>query len=321
MPENSKFYSGTGSMEISCAYLYIISKYGYPPPVEDTVAHIREIAQLGFASLELEAIGKSNIEYLFENRKAVKDALAEYGCSVPVLCVVLPRLGADLPASERAECLELFEIGCQTAHFLGAEGVLDNGPLLPLKYPSDMPVMRHYSGLQMAGLHLPFSLDWNSYWNKLAKTYGSACGIAAKYGLDYHLHPCEGSLTATTDSFLLFSQAVNAPNLKFNLDTSNQFLVSDSLALSLVRLRDKISYIHISDNSGLKTEHLPPGKGNIDWDLFFAVLREINYKGRIAIDVGGAETGIENMEDAYRETASWLNKKIEYYLQPAGAVL
>ena len=309
MPEYSESLSLVGFMEISCAYLYIISKYGYPPPVRDTVAHIREMAQLGFTSLELEAIGRNNIAYLFENRHTIKDTLTAYGCSVPVFCVVLPRLGADLSEMERAECLELFETGCQTAHFLGAEGVLDNGPLSPLQHPSDMPVMRHYSGSQTAGLHLPFSSDWDDYWNKLVKTYRSACTIASKYGLDYHLHPCEGSLTATTDSFLLFSQAVNAPNLMFNLDTSNQFLVRDNLALSLVRLKNRISYIHISDNTGRKTEHLPPGEGNIDWDLFFSVLKDINYKGRIAIDVGGEETGIERIEEAYLETVTWLNEK------------
>ena len=281
-------------MKISCAYLYIISKYGYPPPVTDTDNHIAEMGALGFSSVELEAIGVRNIHYVHKHKEQIADSLAKHGCSVPVLCVVLPRLGADVSEAERAECLELFEMGCQTARFFGAEGVLDNGPLLPLQYPSDMPVKRHYSGMQRAGLHLPSSMDWEDYWNKLIETYRSACAIAAKYGLDYHLHPCEGSLTATTDSFLLFSQAVNAPNLMFNLDTSNQFLVRDNLALSLIRLKDKVSYIHISDNSGLKTEHLQPGKGSIDWDVFFSVLRDINYKGRIAIDVGGAESGIEN---------------------------
>jgi sugar phosphate isomerase/epimerase len=304
-------------MKISCAYLYIISRYGYPPPVEDTIDHIKEMAELGFSALELEAIGKENIKYLFENKEVVKDALTQYGCSVPVFCVVLPRLGADLAEWEQAECLELFEMGCQTARFFGAKGVLDNGPLLPLDYPSDMPVMRHYSGAQVSGLHLPTSLNWDTYWNKLTKTYRYACAIAAKYGLDYHLHPCEGCLTATTDSFLYFSQAVNAPNLMFNLDTSNQFLVRDNLSLSLIRLKDRISYIHISDNSGQKTEHLPPGKGQIDWDAFFSVLKEISYKGRIAIDVGGSETVIENIEKAYHESVSWLNKRIEYYLEPA----
>jgi sugar phosphate isomerase/epimerase len=301
-------------MNITCAYLYIISKYGYPPPIGDTVKHISEMAALGFTSLELEAIERQNIEYLYRKKTEVKDALDKYSCSVPVLCVVLPRLGADLTSAERAECLELFEMGCETAHFFEAEGVLDNGPLLPLKYPSDMPVMRHYSSSKMNGVYPLSNLQWGEYWGQLTETYRLVSKIAAKYGLNYHLHPCDGSLTTTTDSFLLFAQAVGADNLMFNLDTSNQFLIRDNLPLSLIRLADKVSYIHISDNSGLKTEHLTPGSGNIDWDVFFSVLAQINYKGNIAIDVGGAETGIENICEAYQESSIWLSEKIEKYL-------
>ncbi|WP_138475693.1 sugar phosphate isomerase/epimerase family protein [Dyadobacter bucti] len=297
-------------MDICCAYLYIISRYGYPPPVADTVKHIGAMAALGFSSIELEGIGKENIQYLLRNKTAVRDVLEKHGCSVPVFCVVLPQLGGDLTASERAECLESFEMGCETAKFFGAEGVLDNGPLLPLQYPADMPVMRHYSGAEMdALLPLPAS-KWEHYWGQLTETYRLACGIAAKYGLDYHLHPCEGSLTVSTDSFLFFAEAVGAPNLMFNLDTANQFLIRDNLPLSLIRLKDRIKYIHISDNDGVKAGHFAPGEGNINWEVFFSVLREIDFNGKLAIDVGGAETPIADIDAAYKGTANWLRERV-----------
>src|SRR5690606_4309058 len=126
-------------------------------------------------------------------------------------------------------------------------------------------------------------------------------------------HPCEGCLTATTDAFLLFADAVNAPNLKFNLDTANQFLVHDNLPLSLMRLTDRINYIHISDNTGSRVEHLPPGEGNIPWDAFFATLRDTGFRGRLAIDVGGEENGAADPEDAYRRTAVWLERQLERF--------
>lgn len=300
-------------MEISCAYLYIISKYGYPPPVKDTVQHIAEMAKLGFTSVELEGIGAANIQYLYQHWEEVAEALEKQGCSVPVLCLVLPTLGADLTKEEESEQLELFEMGCETARLFGAEGVLDNGPLYPLQYPSEMQVMRHYSGKEIAALHpLPFS-RWEGYWEELTTRYQLACEIAAKYGLNYHLHPCEGCLTASTDAFLLFAQAVGATNLLFNLDTSNQFLIKDNLPLSAIRLADRINYIHISDNSGHKPEHLPPGEGAINWDVFFSTLKACDYKGRFAIDVGGAETGLANIDKAYTESLHWMQEKISKY--------
>ncbi|AXY74234.1 sugar phosphate isomerase/epimerase [Paraflavitalea soli] len=301
------------SERMCCAYLYIISKYGYPPPVEDTVAHIAEMAGLGFRHIELEGIGKENIDYLYHHRAGIAEALKANDCSVPIFCIVLPQLGSVNPA-ERSRSLALFEKGCATAKALGAEGVLDNGPLLPLTYPADMPVMRHYND-EILGKLLPApELHWNNYWQQLTATYKAACHIAAKYDLDYHLHPCEGSLTVSTDAFINFSQAVDEPNLYFNLDTANQYFMKENLSLSVLRLADKISYIHISDNGGLQVEHQTPGDGTIYWDGFFSTLQAVNYKGRIAIDVGGAETNIQDIEQAYRQSAGWLDQQINRYL-------
>ncbi len=301
------------SESMCCAYLYIISKYGYPPPVEDTETHIKEMAQLGFRHIELEGIGEENINYLYQHRSRIATALDAHQCTVPILCIVLPQLGSGNTA-ERAKSLALFEKGCATAKALGAEGVLDNGPLLPLTYPPDIPVMRHYNDEVLGKLLPPRHLNWEDYWLELTTTYREACAIAASYDLDYHLHPCEGSLTVGTDSFLHFSQAVGALNLYFNLDTANQYFMKENLSLSLLRLADKISYIHLSDNSGAKVEHQVPGAGNIYWDGFFSTLQSIGYKGRFAIDVGGAETKINNIEQAYTQTASWLDTQIKKYL-------
>jgi len=181
-------------MEKSCAYLSIISKYSYPLSLTDTYIHIAGMAAPGCSSVESEAIGDSNIHYVHKNEEYTADLLVKQGCRVPVLCIVLPRLSSDLSQAERAECLTLFQMGCQTAGFLGAEGVLDNRPLLPLQYHSDMPVVRTYSGMQKTSLHLPSS-NWEDYWNKLAERSRSGFAIAAKYRLDYHQRPCEGSLT------------------------------------------------------------------------------------------------------------------------------
>ena len=123
----------------------------------------------------------------------------------------------------------------------------------------------------------PSDLDWGAYWSGLVETFRRACDIASGYGLTYLLHPCTGVLCATTDGFLHFSEAVQRENLRFNLDTANQFVQKDNLALSLRRLADKIDYIHISDNRGHRVEHLEPGKGAINWDVFF---RELSPSGR-----------------------------------------
>ncbi len=303
---------GPYTRQITCAYLYPITLYGYPPDIQDTVKHIEEMAAMGFRSIELEGIGPSNIQYLYQHQEKIGEALARYDCSLPVLCLVLPQLGAA-DSARRNESLEWFEMGCEVAKKLGAAGVLDNGPLLPLEYPDNAPILRHYSEDLLNNLGLPAGFIWNDYQTSLVDTFRKACNIAAKYQLIYHLHPCEGSLITSADSFLNFADAVNSSNLFFNMDTANQFYFRDNLPLSVLRVAEKISYIHISDNSGSRVEHLVPGDGNIYWNSFFEALRAVNFKGNFGIDVGGAETGIRDMEIAYLRTAKWLQENINEY--------
>jgi sugar phosphate isomerase/epimerase len=80
-----------------------------------------------------------------------------------------------------------------------------------------------------------------------------------------------------------------------------------------LRVAERVSYIHISDNGGNKVEHLVPGEGNIYWDSFFEALRAVNFKGDFGIDVGGAESGIKNMNEAYLQSAEWLEGNIKKY--------
>ncbi|CAN5778550.1 hypothetical protein BH11BAC3_BH11BAC3_36440 [soil metagenome] len=300
------------SHKITCAYLYPITKYGYPPDIRNTVKHIEEMTAMGFTSIELEAIGEENIDYLYRHYSVIAQKLLSCNCKVPVLCVVLPQLGS-VDASKRLKSLELFEKGCKVAVGIGANAVLDNGPLLPMEYPVNAPIQRHYTEENLSQIGLPGNFSWDKYWHDLISTFHRACTIAEKYNLAYHLHPCEGSLITGTESFLNFSASVNSENLLFNLDTANQFYFKDNLPLSLLRLSKKINYIHISDNMGHRVEHLVPGDGKINWDNFFSALRDIKFKGNFALDIGGAETGIANIREAYIRSADWLGKKLESY--------
>jgi len=298
--------------KITCAYLYTITRHGYPPPVEKTTEHIEEMAGMGFSSVELEGIGKDNIQYLYENRKEIAAHLKRCEVEVPVLCLVLPRLGSA-DERKRKESLELFEKGCQVASLFGAGGVLDNGPLPPFDYPANMPVMRHYTSDDLMQLSFPTEFCWDSYWEVLGETFREACQLAASYGLLYHMHPCVGSLIANTDGFENFYRLTGSENLRFNLDTANQFLLKDNLSLSIARLIEKVSYIHISDNRGMKLEHLVPGEGAIPWDLFFKTLKDYGFNGSFAIDVGGAESDTGDIETAVLRTARWLEAMISKY--------
>lgn len=290
---------------IICCYLYPISKYGYPPHAEGVLGYLEEMAALGFQSVELEGIRESHLLTMYELRFPIREKMNQLELQVPYYCIVLPGLSSPDPGERKAN-LALFEKGCETARELGAIGVLDNAPLPPYRFPDDIPVTRHYDEEVLAAASFPDQLNWKSYWEEMTSTYREACDIAARYELSYHMHPCHGVLAATTDAFLHFADSVNRENLRFNLDTANQFFLKDNLALSLLRLADRIDYIHISDNRGEHVEHLVPGDGAIAWKPFFEMLQKVGFKGHFGIDVGGDETGIEDLDTAYTRSANWL---------------
>jgi len=291
--------------KICCCYLYVITKYGYPPPAADTLSHIREMKTLGFTSIELEGIRKQHLLEMHDMRKEIRTEIEAHGLTVPYYCTVLPGLSSP-EAKEREQNLTLFEKGCEIAAELGSRGVLDNGPLPPYQFPDAIPVARHYDEDVLRDARFPSHLSWAKYWADLVGTYRAACDIASDFGLTYQIHPCLGILTPNTDGFLHFYDSVKRDNLRFNFDTANQFALKGNLMLDLRRLEGLIDYIHISDNGGERIEHLVPGQGVINWDLFFETLETIRFTGILGLDIGGAESGVENIDTAYLQAKEWL---------------
>lgn len=294
---------------ITCCYLYTISKYGYPPAAEDTLKYLDEYKSLGFQSVELEGIRKDHLEKVYKIRNQIAVRIKELKLEVPYFCIVLPGL-SSADANERKENLELFRKGCEIAHLLGSKGVLDNAPLPPYQFPDDIPVVRHYHEDVILSAKFPKDLNWKNYWDQMVETYREACDIASEFNLTYQMHPALGVLSATTDAFLYFHDAVGRDNLRFNFDTANQYFLKDNLQLSLRRLADYIDYIHISDNGGNRVEHLAIGDGAIRWEDFFETLDRIKFKGHFGIDIGGSESVVEDLDAAYKNAAKFLENKI-----------
>lgn len=294
--------------DIVACYLYTITKHGYPPRAEEASAHLDEFAALGFTSIELEGIRKEHLNGMYAQSGDLREKADSLGLKVPVFCTVLPGL-CSADAREREENLEQFARGCEIASALGSKIVLDNAPIPPWSFPEGIPVTRHYDDEVLSAASIPADLKWDVYWDALVETFRQVCDIAASHQLTYNLHPCHGALVNSTDAYLLFAKAVKRDNLKFNLDTANQYFLKDNLFLSLLRLRDHIDYIHISDNGGSRVEHLAIGDGSIHWDRFFETLDRVQYKGLFGIDVGGAESSVPDLEKAYREAALWLESK------------
>jgi len=66
-------------MKISCCWLYAISKYGYPPSMENIFKALKEMADMGFEYVELEGVREENLKEVYHNREKIKDHCRNLG--------------------------------------------------------------------------------------------------------------------------------------------------------------------------------------------------------------------------------------------------
>lgn len=101
----------------------------------------------------------------------------------------------------------------------------------------------------------------------------------------------------------------NVPKLKVHLDIGHAFIENSISCIKdyLLTFKDKLEHIHIHDNHGEEDEHLPLGKGNIDFEQVAKWLKQINYDKTMTFEV------FTSKEDATNSMVKF-KKLLEGYL-------
>jgi sugar phosphate isomerase/epimerase len=95
------------------------------------------------------------------------------------------------------------------------------------------------------------------------------------------------------DEMVEMLDAIGSHNIGFAFDVGHANtvgLIDEFLDL----LKERITHMHIHDNMGQKDEHLPLGKGTINWEKVLDGLSD--YKGIYVTEVTSVEEGIESLE-------------------------
>ena len=79
----------------------------------------------------------------------------------------------------------------------------------------------------------------------------------------------------------------SVPKLKVHLDIGHAFIENGMQGIKnyLFTFRNKLEHIHIHDNHGEGDEHLPLGKGKINFEQVAKWLKQINYNKTITFEV------------------------------------
>jgi D-psicose/D-tagatose/L-ribulose 3-epimerase len=89
----------------------------------------------------------------------------------------------------------------------------------------------------------------------------------------------ENFLLTTAAQGLEYVQMVGSPNLKVELDTFHMNIEEDHIKQAILNVGDHLGSLHVCENN-----RKLPGKGHIQWNDVANAIRQINYKGYIAIE-------------------------------------
>ena len=288
-------------MKISCCWLFAISKYGYPPSLPDTHRALEEMEALGFKNVELEGVGEENLRAVFDARQELKKRCEDLGLTVVNFCPVLPDL-VHPDKARRIHALDLFKLGVETAGALGCEMVQTVSATPPLTFVGETPYKEALAYGQRYQVKVDPAFRWDDLWGWLTDSMGACADEADRAGLTLCVEPRVGEIISNTDALLRLMEAVDSDNFGAVLDTGHLHAQKEILPLSVEKLGSRIRYVHASDNDGQTNQHLPPGKGTVDWEGVFLALKKHEFTGYVAVDVGN----VPKVDAAYTESKTFL---------------
>ncbi len=273
-------------MRISCCWLYAISKYGYPVPVEQFPAALRAMANLGFHYVELEgASAGDNLLEVYEQRHDIRAICLQLGLQVVNFCPVIPELVSMDPA-QRQRAFELFDVALELATFFRCATIQIDSYTPPLRFLGERP----YQEMLNYGIEFRVAVDpefsWEAQWDVLVSTFQHCAERAREAGLPFCLEPRVGEMISNTDALLRLMEHVGADNFGAALDTAHQHAQKEILPLSVEKLGQRIMYLHVADNDGKVNDHRALGEGTVDWVGVFTALKKHEFAGYVAIDIG-----------------------------------
>ncbi len=294
-------------MKISCCWLYAISKYGYPVPVEDIPAALNEMADLGFRYVELEGASEGdNLREVYAKRQDLKALCERRGLEVVNFCPVIPDL-VSLDDAKRQQAYEDFDIAIELAKFFGCSTIQIDSYTPALKFVGDQP----YKEMLDYGLQFRVAIDpefeWDKQWQVLVDTFKHCAEAADAADLPFCLEPRVGEIISNTDALLRLMEHVDDPNFGAVLDTAHQHAQKEILPLSVEKLGSRIMYLHVADNDSKVNDHKALGEGTVDWEGVFGALAKHGFDGYVAIDIGR----LPDMDDAMRRSIAFLKDLLD----------
>lgn len=147
-----------------------------------------------------------------------------------------------------------------------------------------IPIVNMISGHMIHGTTREQAWEWNR------ECMDEVVKHAAEKGVMMAIHTltwCESRVLVTLDDALQMMNEINSPSCKVMIDTADQNITDPNLSDAVRKAGKNLIYVHCNDNDGVGQgdNHQPPGRGTVNWKVFFSALKEIGYKGDLTVQV------------------------------------
>ncbi len=242
-------------------HMKIVTTTSVFPPCRDMSDTIRRLSAVGFDGMDIAfdyCVQEKEYPFMTESYAAWAAAIRK---EAEAAGIRFTHGHAPFDASGRGELVE------RTFHCAS---------LLGVQYVVVHPLWRKADG--------SFYEDPAEFISVNAEAIRPVLAVAEKYGVIVLSENLLWGASIHAKNIADLVEAVDSPWFGWCYDTGHANALGDSLTDLLTVKRVPVS-LHIQDNHGdMRDEHLIPGDGNIDWDSFLGILKQIEYPGEFVIE-------------------------------------
>ena len=271
-------------INIGCAALYPITRYGFPYSFDNYMKALDEMKAAGFDAVELEINVDLDLDEYLDRIEEVQQKLdaLELGLSAVIL-VVQQAFSTNQAAAD--EHVRRFE---QATRFIADVG--GDTACVCAYMPREIEMVTGtevYAGSPPTQIRVPPGFDWQLFWDNAVARFRQMAQIAAQRGQRLIIENRVGDFVNTSDGALKLVEDAGEPNGGLLLDIAHMHATKEYFELVVPKMGERLMYVHLADNDGSYSYHLPAGQGNADFLALFRTLKASGYSGYANVDFGG----------------------------------
>jgi sugar phosphate isomerase/epimerase len=188
---------------------------------------------------------------------------------------------------KREKSLEEFARICKMTAEIGAKLMTNCFYLPPELVPKHKTSLYH--GGPPLSVNLPDGFQWPELRRIVIEQLIKSSEIASKNGLGFAMEMRAGDFISSVDGMISIFNDCKTDNIGIVYDVAHVHAIKEYLDLGIMKIKDYIRLIHLSDNDGTQAYHYQPGKGNIDFKNIIDTLKRIHYDGYVVVDISGID--------------------------------